>query len=145
MIRKAEIKDLSRIAEILVFVKRLNFRRIFHNDDYSFNELQVIRVADEYQSYLKDIYVYDDGIVKGLIHIQGKEAKTLYVDSFFESQGIGGELIEFAKKNFGVDFLWALEKNERALKFYERHGFRYCGIWKYEEGTSEKLLCLKVS
>lgn len=145
MIRKAEIKDLSRIAEILVFVKRLNFRRIFHNDEYSFNELQVIRVANEYQSYLEDIYVYDDGIVKGLIHIQGKEVKSLYVDSFFESQGIGGELLEFAKEKFDVKFLYALEKNERALSFYKKHGFIYHGKWKYEEGTVEKLLCLEVS
>ena len=28
-IRKAAIQDLSRIAEILVFVKRMNYRRIF--------------------------------------------------------------------------------------------------------------------
>ena len=41
MIRKAEIKDISRIAEILVFVKRINYRSIFKNDDYSFNELLV--------------------------------------------------------------------------------------------------------
>ena len=36
MIRKAEIRDVSRIAEILVFVKRIKFRPIFRNDDYSF-------------------------------------------------------------------------------------------------------------
>ena len=35
-IRKAELKDLSRIAEILVFAKRIKYRSIFNNDDYSF-------------------------------------------------------------------------------------------------------------
>ena len=36
MIRQATKKDASRIAEILVFSKRVNYRRIFENDAYSF-------------------------------------------------------------------------------------------------------------
>ena len=48
MIRKARPDDLSRIAEILVFVKRIKFRPIFQDDDYSFGELQVLSVAKEY-------------------------------------------------------------------------------------------------
>ena len=47
-IRKATPKDLSRIAEILVFVKRMKFRPIFQDDDYSFGELQVLPVAEQY-------------------------------------------------------------------------------------------------
>ena len=87
-IRKATENDLSRIAENLVFVKRINFRPIFQNDDYSFGELQVLTVAEEYSNpdILSHIWVYDDGIVKGLIHIVGQEIKTLYVDAFFQNQ-----------------------------------------------------------
>ncbi len=48
MIRKARLDDISRIAEILVFVKRIKFRPIFQNDDYSFGELQVLNVAEKY-------------------------------------------------------------------------------------------------
>ena len=40
MIRRANKSDWSRIAEILVFVKRMKYRSIFHNDAYSFGELQ---------------------------------------------------------------------------------------------------------
>ena len=47
-IRRAAVQDLSRIAEILVFVKRISFRPIFQNDAYSFGELQVLSVAEEY-------------------------------------------------------------------------------------------------
>ena len=50
MIRKAKKEDLSRIAEILVFAKRMKYRPIFQNDDYSFGELQVIPVAEQYSS-----------------------------------------------------------------------------------------------
>lgn len=86
MIRRATIDDISRIAEILVFVKRMNYRPIFQNDDYSFGELQVFTVAKKYKKpdILKNILVYDDGIVKGLIHIEENEIVELYVDYFFK-------------------------------------------------------------
>ena len=48
-IRQATPADLSRIAEILVFDKRINFRPIFRDDDYSFNALQVLKVAKDYR------------------------------------------------------------------------------------------------
>lgn len=144
MIRKAEIKDISRIAEILVFVKRINYRPIFKDDDYSFNELQVLKVAEEYSrpEKLDSIFVYDDGIVKGMLHMEGTEIAELYVDCFFQDQGIGGKLIEYAKQQFGADRLWAIEKNVNAVRFYESHGFRLSGERKYEEGTTEFLVMM---
>lgn len=144
-IRKAEARDLSRIAEILVFVKRINFRPIFQDDGFSFGELQVLTVAQEYSApeILNNIWLYDDGIVKGLIHIEGEELKELYVDSFFQGQGIGAELIEFAKREFDVKFLWAIEKNVGALCFYEAHGFHVTDTKKFEEGTTEYLVRLE--
>ena len=145
MIRKAEIKDISRIAEILVFDKRINFRPIFRNDDYSFNELRVLKVAEEYSrpETLDNIFVYDDGIVKGLIHIEGTEIAELYVDYFFQDQGIGGKLIEYAKREHSADRLWAIEKNVNAVRFYEAHGFRLSGERNYEEGTTEFLVMME--
>lgn len=144
-IRKAAIQDLSRIAEILVFVKRLNFRPIFQNDAYSFGDLQVLSVAKEYANpnILNHIWVYDDGIVKGLVHIEGEEIKELYVDSFFQCQGIGASLIDFAKNKLAVRFLWAIEKNIGAIRFYEAHGFHKTDTRKFEEGTTEYLIMLE--
>ena len=127
-IRKAAIQDLSRIAEILVFVKRMNYRRIFQDDAVSFGVLQVLSVAEEYADpeILEHIWVYDDGFVKGLIHIEGKQIRELYVDSFFENQGIGAELIEFAKREFGAASLWVLEKNTGAIRSEERRVGKEC-------------------
>lgn len=143
MIRQADDRDLSRIAEILVFTKRVNYRRIFHNDRYSFGELQVLPIARELQAHpeqLREIWVFEDDFVKGIIHIREQEVIQLYVDPFFAGEGIGGKLLDFAVARFNVRNLWVLEKNKRAIAFYERHGFRDSGIWKYEEGTTERLL-----
>ncbi|MBO7124050.1 MAG: GNAT family N-acetyltransferase [Treponema sp.] len=144
-IRKAEAKDLSRIAEILVFAKRVKYRPIFNNDDYSFNELQVVKLVEEYgkPKILDNIWVYDDGIVKGMIHIEGKEIVELYVDYFFWNQGIGAKLIEFAKETHDARFLWVLEKNVDAIKFYEAHGFAANGKRQLEEGTPEYIIMLE--
>lgn len=146
MIRQATDRDLSRIAEILVFVKRMKFRPIFQDDEYSFNELQVLTVAKQYSDpeVLSRIWVYDDGIVKGLIHIVDKEIVELYVDFFFQGQGIGSQLMEFAKSNFPIEYLWAIEKNTDAIRFYLRHGFYLTDQKKYEEGTTEYLVMLKL-
>ena len=144
MIRKSRTDDLSRIAEILVFVKRIKFRPIFRDDDYSFGELQVLPVAKQYAELLDRIWVYDDnGIVKGLIHIEGEEIKELYVDYFFQGMGIGSKLIEFAKKEYDVHFLWAIEKNTDSIRFYETHGFRLTNKKQLEEGTTEYLVMME--
>ena len=145
VIRKATINDISRIAEILVFVKRMKFRPIFQDDEYSFGELQVLSVAAKYEepAILDNILVYDDGIVKGLIHIKENEIAELYVDYFFQNQGIGSQLIEYAKANYPVTFLWAIEKNTYAIRFYEAHGFHLTDTKKFEEGTTEYLVMMK--
>ena len=140
MIRKATIDDISRIAEILVFVKRMNYRVIFKNDAVSFGEIQVIPVAEKYSKpeILESIWLYEDGgIVKGLIRIVGNEIVELYVEHFFQGQGIGAKLIEYAKQEHDVKSLWVLEKNIDAIRFYETHGFHLTDNKKLEDGTPE--------
>ena len=66
MIRQATISDASRIAEISIFTKRINYRSIFHNDKVSFGEMQVYPLAKEYidnPEKLEGIWVYEDGFV----------------------------------------------------------------------------------
>ena len=140
LIRKASVEDISRIAEILVFVKRMNYRAIFRNDAVSFGEIQVIPVAEQYSKpeILDSIWVYEaEGIVKGLIRIVGKEVVELYVEHFFQGQGIGAKLIEFAKKEQDAKILWVLEKNTDAIRFYETHGFHLTENRTFDEGTPE--------
>lgn len=146
MIRHATTADASRIAEILIFSKRMNYRKIFQNDQVSFGEMQVYPLAKSYIDQpdgLKRIWVYDDGFVKGVIHHDGKQIVELYVDPFFENQGIGSELIQFAVEQLDCRFLWVLEKNIRAIRFYQRHGFVITEEKQYEEGTTEYIVKMK--
>lgn len=142
-IRNAVTQDASRLAEILVFTKRLNYRVIFHNDKVSFGEMQVFPLAQEYIEHpekLADIWVYDDEFVKGMIHVEGGQIMELYVDSFFQNSGIGAALIDFAIKKFAVQYLFVLEKNSKAIHFYQKHGFSLTQERQMEEGTAEYIV-----
>lgn len=145
-IRKARAEDLSRIAEIYVFNNRMNYFPIFKDAGFSFGELQVVPLTEHYFSrreVLENIFLFDDGVVKGFLQIEGTEVRKLYVDTFFQREGIGGELIRFAITEFHADRLWALEKNTGAISFYQRHGFRLTGKRQLEEGTAEYLVKLE--
>lgn len=144
-IRKATKKDLSRIAEIYVFNNRMNYWPIFKDDEFSFGELQVVTMIDNYfgkDEILKNILVYDDGLIKGFVQLKEREICKIYVDTFFQSKGIGKELIEYAINEYDANNLWALEKNERAISFYIKHGFNLTGEKKFEEDTIEYLVHL---
>ncbi len=142
-VRKANRNDLSRIAEIQVFNYRLYFYPIFKSDEYYFDELRVPSLMREYESGLDSLYVYDDGVVKGFIKIEGTYIARLFVEPVLQNASIGSQLLEYAIKEHNTDHLWALEKNAKAIRFYERHGFTATGEKKLEEGTSEYLVLLK--
>ncbi|MBD5507902.1 MAG: GNAT family N-acetyltransferase [Lachnospiraceae bacterium] len=142
-IRKAVPEDISRIAEILVFTKRMNYRPIFRNDKVSFGEIQVLPLAQEYlknPELLNTIWVYDDEFVKGVLHVEDSQIQELYVDSFFQNQGIGASLIDFAIQKCQAKSLFVLEKNTGAIRFYEKHGFVLTKERQLEPGTTEYIV-----
>lgn len=142
-IRQATSKDLSRIAEMIIFNYRLNFYPIFKNDDYYFNELQVPKLTKQYESIVKNMWVYDDGSVKGVIQIENKEIKKLFVEPVLQGNSIGSVLLKYAIDEHSASTLWVLKKNIRAIRFYERHGFHMTADKKFEEDTEEYLVRLE--
>ena len=142
-VRKANRNDLSRIAEIQVFNYRLFFYPIFKSDDYYFNELRVPSLMQEYESGLDTLYVYDDGVVKGFIKIEGTYSARLFVEPVLQNASVGSQLLEYAMNKHNADHVWVLEKNAKAIRFYERHGFSVTEEKKPEDGTSEYLVLLK--
>ena len=139
-IRPATEDDLCRITEIEVFNYRLNFYPIFRSDDFYFGDLQVLPRMASLRRLLDEFWVYDDGAVKGFMRVHGQELCKLFVEPVLQSQGIGAALLEHAVNVMSVRHLWALEKNTRAIAFYERHGFHLTDQRRPEEGTSEYLV-----
>ena len=148
MIRNAALQDIPRIAEIIVFGKRTTYRPIFQDDFGSFNEIQVIKVIEQYQknpSPLDNMLVYDDGILKGVINRlitdNAVEICDFYVEPFFKGQGIGKRLLQYViddAKEAGKAkvCLMVLQDNLGARKFYEHHGFQETGETGLFAGTS---------
>lgn len=102
MLRKAAIQDIPRIAEIIVFGKRVAYRSIFNDDIGSFNGLQVIHIIEKYQNdpaLIDNMIVYDDGILKEVINRiftdDSIELCEFYVEPFFKGVGIGKALIPY--------------------------------------------------
>lgn len=153
MVRKATKEDISRIAEIIIFGKRVAYRSIFQNDEVSFNRMQVVSLWEEYNNrseLIENMLVFDDGIVKGVINCKVTndevEICEFYVEPFFKGHGIGRELIQNViaeakttqKKRI---FLWVLEENGSARRFYEANGFRASGETCLVEGTDKVDMC----
>ncbi|MDO4294465.1 MAG: GNAT family N-acetyltransferase, partial [Eubacteriales bacterium] len=150
----AEERDASRLAEILIFAKRSAYRPIFRDDPVSFGEMQVLPLALDFRDRpetRRDIWVFEESFVKGLVRckrLSGTKGAQyhiddLYVDPFFQGEGVGGRLLEhcleIARREAAGSVLWVLEKNERARRFYEHRGFAATGRRRRQEGTTEYL------
>ena len=156
MIRPAEAKDLSRIAEIIVFGKRVAYRDIFQNDYFSFKELQVMDLVETYcdnPELMKHMLVYDDGIVKGVInrkyHENAVEISEFYIEPVFKRQGIGRKLLQYIleeerKMQRDKIYLWVVEENLPARRFYEANGLKSSGATCLIEGTDKTDMCYEM-
>ena len=143
-IRPAAKKDLARIAEIEIFNYRLQFYPLFRDDRFYFETLQVPTLMEQYSALTDCFWVYDDGAVKGFIQVLDGEIKKLFVEPILQGQSIGAKLLEYAVQNLDGQRLWALEKNTRAIAFYQRHGFRLTAERRPEEDTVEYLIRMEL-
>ena len=95
MIRKMELQDIPRAAEIQTYAWRTSYKGIY-TDEYLFAETLVIKRIPYFEKMINnvefDVFVYDDGIVKGFLIItpskEGDKPNALqiwgiYADPFF--------------------------------------------------------------
>ncbi len=145
-IRPARAEDASRIAEIFVTNYRANFYPFFKNDEFYYGELNVLDTAAEYaegSQALKNTLVWDDGVVRGFVRVNGSEVEKLFVEPRFQRQHIGEKLLRYAVSELGADRLMVLEYNEKGIRFYRRHGFELTGEKVLEDGWIPLLLMRK--
>ena len=145
MVRPAVEADRWRIAEILVFAKRMAYRPIFQDDFYSFHLLNVHDTAQEVDPSAALVWE-EDGILKGVLTfgpardqdcLDCCEVYELYIDPCFQREGIGDRLMGevLGKTRNQPVVLWCLEPNRAALDFYHSQGFCPDGARRLVEGT----------
>ena len=147
MIRKAERKDINRMAEIETFVSRYNFKGLFSNEflyteitfDYnrdwiskSFNYMENNRRTEYY-------VIEDEKIIKGWFSIGFSENSNeinecvltnIRIDVPFQYSKFGTLALDFCftlmkEKGIKIMRLHTFEGNTMAIKFYEKNGFKF--------------------
>lgn len=83
-------------------------------------------------AFFRDVVVREEqvwvavagGRVQGLLTLRGAEIERLYVDPPAQRRGVGSALLARARElSPGRLSLYTHRRNERARRFYERHGF----------------------
>ena len=89
-----------------------------------------------------EIYVYTDGgEIQGFIGLDGNYIAGIFVRQEAQSRGIGRKLIAFVKEKKPELTLHVYEKNQRAVRFYEREGFAVQS-GDVDENTGERELLM---
>lgn len=121
MIRQLKTMNDQQLKEILAIWLKSNIETHDYISpvywDQNFTEVEKALPA-------ADIYVYEDnhkilafiGVVEGYI-------AGLFVAHVCRGQGIGSQLLERVKKEHASLRLSVFSKNERAIAFYQSHGF----------------------
>lgn len=153
MIRRAELSDISRMAEISVYGWRNTYRGIISDAELFINR-QVDKTIERFKTSILDenrrTFVYQDEtdqIIKAMFglsdcrdedKLSAYELPFIYVEKAFERQGIGKEIIAyFEAEGRAVGkaeyVIWVLEKNGLARRFYEKCGYKTDHTMKYDE------------
>ncbi|MCC0639634.1 MULTISPECIES: N-acetyltransferase [unclassified Clostridioides] len=120
MIRKSNDKDISKIMEI--WEESTIKAHDFISKEYWKNNYNTVK--SEYIP-ISDTFVYDDGEeIKGFISIIEKSfIGALFINSNYQSLGIGSKLLDYATKEYKNLNLAVYKDNKKAVVFYNKKGF----------------------
>ncbi len=134
MIRKLKEKDLSTVVNIWLDA---NIKaHDFIPREYWIDNLELVKQMLP-QS---EVYVYENESnheIQGFVGINEDYIAGIFVCSKIQSNGIGKQLLDFVKTIRNQLTLSVYQRNERAIKFYQREGFKV-QYEKVDENTGEK-------
>lgn len=136
MIRPFCRTDLDSIAEIWLNTN-ISAHNFIPESYWRDNFLPVREMLGKAEIY---VYAEDDGI-RGFIGLDGNYIAGIFVRKGGQSRGIGRKLIAFVKEKKPELSLHVYEKNQRAVKFYEREGFAIRSR-SVDENTGEQELLM---
>jgi enamine deaminase RidA (YjgF/YER057c/UK114 family)/GNAT superfamily N-acetyltransferase len=121
VLRRAEQADAGPAAEVYLrsWNAALPTVRRAHTDEQVREWFRQVVVAS-----LETYVAVADGETAGVMVLEGVELAQLYLAPGRRGQGLGDRFVALAKelRPEGLE-LWTFQVNERAARFYERHGF----------------------
>ena len=118
MLRKMKTDDLDPVVQIWLESNR-QAHSFIEADYWEKNKEEVRKMLPHSLIKIAEI----EGNIVGFIGMNETKIEGLFVNSNFQSRGIGHSLIEWAKTRNEVLTLNVYQKNQRALKFYLKEGF----------------------
>jgi GNAT superfamily N-acetyltransferase len=119
-VRRAGPADAAAVADVYLasFRTALPAVRLVHSDDQ-------VRAWIRDRVIPEDTWVALDGTeIVGMMALSPGWVDQLYVAPNRLGEGIGGRLLDLAKRRSGGPLeLWTFQVNARARRFYERNGF----------------------
>ncbi len=118
MVRKFENKDLDAVMNI--WLKTNIAAHDFISENYWQENFEPVK------KMLPDatIYVYEENhIILGFIGLSESYIAGIFIDTNFQSKGIGKALLDYVKKSHTGLSLQVYKRNSRAVSFYLRENF----------------------
>ena len=132
MIRKLQDADIDRVADIWLDAN-LKAHSFISPQYWKGNFETVKKMLPQ-----AEVYVYEnDREIWGFIGLNGEYIEGIFVSGEMQSWGIGKRLLDFVKTKKTELQLNVYQKNMRAIRFYQREGFKILREGM-DEATGEK-------
>ncbi len=121
VLRRATSEDAGTVTEVYLRSFKGTYRfPLAHTDEQVRDHIRddVIPTQETW------VGVATTGLVVGMMVLEGAELDHLYVAPGWTGRGIGSRFVELAKRLRPTGLsLYTFQVNQRARRFYERHGF----------------------
>ena len=138
MIRKYQETDIDKV--LAIWLEGSKQAHNFVDGEYWQKMLPLVR---KYYLPNTESYVFEDKHqIKGFVStIDDRYVGALFVDPKYQKQRIGSKLMNYVKNIYPELTLKVFTKNEGALRFYKKNGFKIMAE-QTDEGTKEQELLM---
>ena len=87
-------------------------------------EIKMIEIKEN--ELYQELHLYDNGVKIGEaeIDIKGKMLSRLNISEPYQNKGYGTKIVRILTKQYGLNCLWVNADNERAIRVYEKNGYK---------------------
>ena len=137
MIRKFKENDIEKVMKI--WLESNISAHSFIDESYWRDNFEMVKYAISEA----DLYIYEENNnIKGFAGVVDGYIAGIFVEENSRSKGIGGKILKEVKENYPELTLSVYEKNKKAIRFYEKEGFKLVKR-KIDEGTGETEVIMK--